>query len=105
VNLTLQFIDLSCNRIGNGGANSFAEALKINSTLQEIDLSQNKIGAEGAKLVAKALRFNSTLQKIGLGERIITDKLANITFQIHEKLKTKYCEKKVKSPKIHLRVY
>ena len=63
INWTRQSPVSFTNQIGDEGAITFAEALKINSTLQEINLEGNKISDKGASAIAKELKTNSTLQE------------------------------------------
>ena len=76
------------NKIGNEGASSLAEALKINSSLTRIDLSYNdndshfirydllfvivfiitgnEFGIEGSKTIAEALKANKALTRVDI---------------------------------------
>lgn len=47
-NATIEKLDLGQNGIGDRGAASLAEALKLNTTLQRLDLSGNAVDFEGA---------------------------------------------------------
>ncbi|XP_074654834.1 uncharacterized protein LOC141908626 [Tubulanus polymorphus] len=66
-NMTLQYLDLSCNRIARDGAKHLAELLKSNSTLRVLDLHANRIQNDGAKFIADALStYNITLTTLGI---------------------------------------
>jgi hypothetical protein len=58
-------INLRCTEIGDEGARSIAEMLRVNSSLQMINLHHNYIGADGIGAIVEALEFNSSLQEIG----------------------------------------
>ena len=49
---------ISHNLIGDEGANSLAQALRVNTCLSCLNLPSNSIGHEGANLLAWALRVN-----------------------------------------------
>ena len=61
VNTTLTQLDLRDNNIGDAGAASLAEAMKVNTTLTQLDLSRNPIGVAGAAFLAEAMKFNTTV--------------------------------------------
>ena len=70
VNPSLTKISLAANRLGEEGAKSICDAMKVNQTIQELDLSgsfhsgSNIGGAAGAKHVADMLLVSSSLTKI-----------------------------------------
>lgn len=45
--------------IGNAGAKSIADALKVNAVLTELNFSWNKIGVEASNAIAEALKVNA----------------------------------------------
>lgn len=65
-NKTLTELDLSHNKIGDGGAIDIGKALETNQTLIILLLNHNNIGNEGASVIGKALRTNSSIREIGL---------------------------------------
>ena len=77
VNTSLSFLNLSLNLIGARGANSLASALRINTSLSSLDLSRNSIGDEGANSLAEALRVNTSVSSLNLGNNSIGDEAAN----------------------------
>jgi hypothetical protein len=50
------------------GVSHIAEGLKANSSLREIDLSMNNIGDLGAETLADLLRINKTLQSLHVSQ-------------------------------------
>ena len=70
---TLLELDLSYNKIRDGGVTALAEALKGNTTLQVLNLDNNKISAVGATALAHALKGNATLQILYLYNNQISD--------------------------------
>ena len=98
VNITLEYLDLGWNDIGDKGFVSIAEALKsnyalkqlelgvtysngpalaemlkVNMTLQTHDMSWNKFIPEGAKSIADALKVNRTLERLNLSCNTLGD--------------------------------
>ncbi|KAL0251524.1 hypothetical protein GEMRC1_000737 [Eukaryota sp. GEM-RC1] len=73
VNTTLVELDVKGNGILDEGAIALAEALKVNSTLIEMDLGWNSIGNEGAFALAEALHLNSTISVLNLFDNAICD--------------------------------
>lgn len=54
-------LNLSWNKIGDEGAKSISEALKVNgilTTMTILNLYDNQIGDEGAKSILEALQVN-----------------------------------------------
>jgi hypothetical protein len=71
-------IDFSLNSIRVGGANAFAQALKVNAVLRKIDLigcsiEEEEEEEEQVKSFAEALKVNSALKKINLAQNRIGD--------------------------------
>jgi hypothetical protein len=56
VNFTLEKISLANNWIGEAGASDLAGSLKVSATLTELNLGRNRIGVGGARAVAEALK-------------------------------------------------
>ena len=59
------------NSIGDEGAHSLSEALKVNSSLISLDLGRNSIVDEGAHSVSEALRVNTSLTSLDLSQNPI----------------------------------
>ena len=57
----LTSLNLSESCIGDEGANSLSQALRVNTSLTSLDLSQNFICDEGANCLSQALIVNTTL--------------------------------------------
>ncbi|XP_022801130.1 protein NLRC3-like [Stylophora pistillata] len=70
--LNLTNLDLSENSIGNAGASSIAEAIKVNKTLTNLNLPGNDISDAGATSIAEAIKVNKTLTKLNLSRNHIT---------------------------------
>jgi len=62
--------------IGDGGAKSLGDALKLNSTLINLDLGNNSIGLLGAQSLGDGLKANSTLKILRLDANV-TDGLCD----------------------------
>ncbi|XP_077998347.1 leucine-rich repeat-containing protein 34-like isoform X1 [Glandiceps talaboti] len=61
-NISLSYLDLSCNRITRDGAKHIARLLKQNTPLQILDLGYNRIEDDGAMCIAEAIGdFNNNL--------------------------------------------
>ncbi|XP_070560635.1 leucine-rich repeat-containing protein 34-like isoform X2 [Ptychodera flava] len=61
-NISLTYLDLSCNRITRDGAKHIATLLRHNTPLKILDLGFNRIEDDGATYLAGALaEFNNTL--------------------------------------------
>ena len=54
--MMLETLYLSCNSIGEAGANALAEGLQHCKNLQTLNLSWNSIGDAGAKVLAEGLQ-------------------------------------------------
>ena len=69
-NAVLTTLYLGDNRVGDSGAKSLAQALKVNTALTTLELWHNNIGAEGARALGEVLKNNSALSRLGRdGER------------------------------------
>ncbi|XP_067039167.1 NLR family CARD domain-containing protein 3-like [Acropora muricata] len=77
VNTSLSSLNLHSNSIGDEGAGSLAMALRVNTSLYSLDLSANSICAEGANSLAQALRVNASLSSLDLYRNSIGDEGAN----------------------------
>jgi len=66
-------LDLSQNKIADGGAKQIAEKVKHNTTLTQLELSQNVITDEGVKVIAEALKKNHVIKILGLHLNEIQD--------------------------------
>ena len=60
----LKWLSLAGNRVGDKGAFSLGQALKVNYGLAYLDVSFNGISGKGAAAVAHGLRENCTLKNI-----------------------------------------
>ncbi|XP_074620584.1 uncharacterized protein LOC141879271 [Acropora palmata] len=77
VNTSLSSLNLHSNSIGDKGADSLAMALRINTSLCSLDLSANSICAEGAKSLAQALIDNTSLSSFAFSYNRIGAEGAN----------------------------
>ncbi|XP_067040240.1 NLR family CARD domain-containing protein 3-like isoform X2 [Acropora muricata] len=77
VNTSLSLLNLSFNFIGVAGAISLARALRVNTSLSSLDLSRNSVGDEGASSLAEALKVNTSVSSLNLGNNSIGDEGAN----------------------------
>ena len=77
VNTSLSSLHLGYNSIGHQGANSLAQALRVNTSLSSLELRNNSIGDEGANSLAQALRVNTSLSSLHLGYNSIGHQGAN----------------------------
>ncbi|KAL9642522.1 hypothetical protein ABK040_011089 [Willaertia magna] len=66
-------LDLSCNAIGDSGANSLARMIRINQTLKLLKLSSNSITEKGAADLADALKENKSLCTLDISLNSIGD--------------------------------
>ena len=66
VNTTLTQLALYSHNIGDAGAASLAEAMKVNTTLTQLALYSNNIGDAGAASLAEAMKVNTTLTQLAL---------------------------------------
>ena len=66
VNTTLTELDLRINVLGEGGGQAIAAALRVNTTLTELNLNSNRLGEGGTQAIADVLRENSTFQTLNL---------------------------------------
>ena len=60
----LQRLNLAGNRVGDRGAVSLGQALKVNYGLVYLDVSFNGISSRGASVIAHGLRENCALTNI-----------------------------------------
>ena len=65
-NSTLQFLDLSSNRVGLKGAIALADGLRENQTLRSLQINGNPIGDEGATKIIDAVGVNCSVRDLGL---------------------------------------
>ncbi|XP_075996033.1 MHC class II transactivator isoform X2 [Genypterus blacodes] len=70
----LQHLDLENSKMGDGGAESLADALMSLRSLEILNLSQNCIGDEGVKKLAATLRTLPRLHCLSLYGNVICDK-------------------------------
>ena len=69
--LNLTNLDLSCDGIGDAGATSIAEAIKVNKTLTKLNLSRNRYSDAGVTSIAEAIKVNKTLTNLDLSHNRI----------------------------------
>ena len=62
----MKHLELRNCRITAEGANSIADALKVNRTLEHLDISCNSIGDTGFVHIAEALKSNRALKGLEL---------------------------------------
>ena len=70
-NTSLSSLYLSSNSIGDEGANSLAQALRVNNSLSSLVVSKNSVGDEGANSIAQSLRDNTSLSSLVLQSNFI----------------------------------
>ena len=63
---TLNFVDLSYNKLSNSSARALGKMLIGRSRLVALDLTNNHIEAQGAAAIAHALAKNTILKKLNL---------------------------------------
>jgi len=73
INTTLEDFTISRNEIGDAGAAALAGALTVNSSLKMLFAYGCGIGAVGSRAIADALKINPSLQTLGLGGNDIGD--------------------------------
>jgi len=66
LNQSLHQLNLKNNQIGKEGCTAIAESLKLNKSLQQLNLGMNQIGKEGAIAIAESLKLNQSLQQLNL---------------------------------------
>jgi len=70
---SLEVLDLSGNRIGDGGCRALATLLEDpNCNLQHLDVTNNEISVAGAIAIANSLANNTTLKRLVLVDRLYT---------------------------------
>lgn len=74
-NNTLQYLNLSNNRIMSDGAMYFVTIIENNTNtgIRKLDLSKNSINDEAGVELAKALETNSCLLKLSLKNNFLSD--------------------------------
>ncbi|KAI9365532.1 hypothetical protein DFJ73DRAFT_808129 [Zopfochytrium polystomum] len=85
--VAVKSLNLRCNRIGNAGAEDFAETFHENKVLQKLDLSLNQITSIGASAFGKALG-KCSLHEFIIAENQIDDRGAE---QIAQGLESGSC--------------
>lgn len=73
IRTSLTTLSLRRNRIGNHGAATLAEAVKVNYTLEELWLNSNHISDDGANALARALYENTILHCLALYDNKMND--------------------------------
>uniref|UniRef100_A0A7S1GZ07 Uncharacterized protein n=1 Tax=Hemiselmis andersenii TaxID=464988 RepID=A0A7S1GZ07_HEMAN len=66
-------LSMSWLMMGDFGAESLSDVLKVNTVLQSLDLYQNDIGPKGGVLISRALRRNASLTSLNLSMNNIGD--------------------------------
>jgi hypothetical protein len=72
LNNVLTTLNLGSNKIGDTGAASLTDALKVNNVLTTLNLGSNKIDDAGAVSLGDALNVNSVLTELYLGSNNIS---------------------------------
>ena len=72
VNL-IEYLDLSCNLIGDTGASAISEAVRETATLKTLILYNCRITSRGGEDLSKALAQNSSLVKLDIGGNNLGD--------------------------------
>ena len=72
-NETFTKLDLSRNKITDGGAKSISKCIKSSKSIKEIDISRNGISSVGIKEILVALQINQTLQRFNISHNKISD--------------------------------
>ena len=62
---------MTCNNIGDEGAEYIANMLAVNKSLQKITLNGNNIGDQGAQSIATSLVSNTGIQEVWLRSNTI----------------------------------
>lgn len=65
VNSRLTTLQLEGNGIDSDGAIAIADALKVNTSLTDVNLKENGLGNSGVDAISEALLVNSTLNCLG----------------------------------------
>jgi len=79
-NVTLKYLNLKNNKIGDLGAQAFAMALKKNSCLYSLYLDSNVVGDIGIESIVNVMYTNTTLKILRLNGNMYTvNKSAEVT--------------------------
>jgi hypothetical protein len=76
VNNYIEFLDLTDNWIGEEGGIAIAESLSINCNLKKISLHMNRLGLKGGEAIATFLAFNEHIEEIILSNNQFDDRVA-----------------------------
>ncbi len=66
-NVTLRWLGLRGNEVGDDAVESMAQMLRKNTTLEEVRLKHCGVGARGARALGEALKESTTLKYLDLG--------------------------------------
>ena len=69
--ICLEELDISCNKLGNHGAELLSEGIKNTKTLRVLDISDNNIEPSGMTAIANALANNTSLQQLYISDNNI----------------------------------
>jgi hypothetical protein len=61
---SLDELDLSCNKIGDSGAEAFSAVLRLDCALRILDVSYNSITVAGARQLSRAAEGHRTLERL-----------------------------------------
>ena len=79
VNISLQYLNICNNEIGDNGIANIATALQTNTTMRTLNISNCSISDEGAESLARALAVNRSLQELDISSnKIGNNGMANI---------------------------
>ena len=73
VNISLQYLNICNNEIGDNGIACIATALQTNTTMRTLDIYNCSISDEGAESLARALAVNRSLQELDISSNEIGD--------------------------------
>jgi hypothetical protein len=82
---SLTFLNLSCNGIGDKGAQVLAKALAANPPLRSLVLEENGIGTHGCTCLALALAHNHNLMKLNLDDNDVGERGLQVLCDMLEK--------------------
>ncbi|XP_071815965.1 uncharacterized protein [Apostichopus japonicus] len=77
-NTTVEFLNLSDNRIDSLGSSAVAEMMRDNCYVTRLDMSHNLMGSPGTSAFASMLETNYTLKRLCLKANHLTDKDAQL---------------------------
>ena len=69
----LRSLNVTCNKIGSTGMQSFAKLLSTNTTLEEFYVGSNNLGFDGACMITSILKVNYKLRILNIADNQIGD--------------------------------